>query len=151
MSLKDKIGTAMKEAMKAKQKERLTAIRAIKSQIILAETESGVMSETGLNEEQEIQLLTKMAKQRRDSITTYEEQGRDDLKAIEEGELAVISEFLPAQLSEAEVEATIKEIIAQTGASTMKDMGKVMGLASSKMAGVADGKVISTMVKALLA
>ena len=149
MSLKEQVATAMKEAMKAKDKERLTAIRSIKSAILLKETESGAAQD--LNQEQEIDMLMKMAKQRKDSIQTYNEQGRDDLKVKEEAELKVIEEFLPAQLSDEELSSAIKTIVSETGASGMKDMGKVMGVASQKLAGQADGKRISALVKSLLA
>ncbi len=148
MSLKTKIEAEIKQAMLNKQKERLTPLRAIKSLILLAETEKGGGDE--LTEEVETKLLTKAAKQRRDSLEIYKEQGREDLAAKEESELAVIEEFLPKQLSEAELETELKAIIADVGASSPKDMGKVMGMATKKLAGKADGKAISAMVKGLL-
>ena len=139
----------MKEAMKAKDQDALRGIRAIKAKILLAETESGSSGE--LTEEEELKLLAKEVKQRKDSAAIFKEQNRQDLYDKEIAEIVVIERFLPAQLSDEEVEAKVKEIIAQTGASSMKDMGKVMGVASKEMAGVADPKKISALVKQLLA
>ena len=138
----------MKEAMKAKDQDALRGIRAIKAKILLAETESGSSGE--LTEEQELKLLAKEVKQRKDSAAIFKEQNRQDLYDKEIAEIAVIERFLPAQLSDEEVEAKVKAIIEQTGASSMKDMGKVMGLASKELAGVADPKKISALVKQLL-
>lgn len=148
MSLKSTIESEVKQAMLNKDKDRLRALRAIKSQILLAETEKGGGGE--LSEEVEIKLLTKAAKQRRDSIRIFEEQGRNDLAATEKSELEVIESFLPKQLSEEEVEAEVKKVIAEVGASGHQDMGKVMGIATKKLAGKADGKIISILAKKLL-
>lgn len=148
MSLKINIEKEIKQAMLAKDKDRLRALRAIKSLILLEETKGS--GEKGLTESEEIQLLTKAAKQRKDSIEIFEKQDRKDLAALENSELQVIQEFLPRQLSEAELEAELKAIIAETGADGPKDMGKVMGAATKKLAGKADGKVISQKVKAML-
>lgn len=149
MSLKETIQNDMKTAMRAKDQAALRTLRAIKAAILNAEVAEGRNGEP-LSEEEEIQLLTKQAKQRRDSIAQYEANGRDDLSAGEKEELAVIEQYLPQQLSEAEIEARVKAIIDETGASSMKDMGKVMGTATKQMAGQADGKVISSIVKRLL-
>jgi len=148
MSLKSTIESEIKQAMLSKDKDRLRALRAIKSQILLAETEKGVSGE--LTEEAELKLLTKAAKQRKDSIEVFEKEGRDDLAATEKSELAVIEDFLPKQLSEEEVEAEVKQVISEVGASGPQDMGKVMGTATKKLAGKADGKVISALAKKLL-
>jgi len=147
MSLTDKINTELKDAMKAKNKERLQALRAIKSALLIAKTDG---SGTELNEDGEIKLLQKLVKQRRDAAELYKAQNRDDLYNQEVSEADLISEFLPEQLSEADLKQIIQKIIADTGASSMKDMGKVMGMASKQLAGKADGKSISTMVKTLL-
>lgn len=149
MSLKTQIQEEMKTAMKAKDQASLRALRAIKSAILLAETAEGHQGE--LTADEEMKLLEKQAKQRRDSLEQYRANNREDLAVVEEEELEVIMRFLPKQLSEAEIEAEVKAIVAQTGASGMKDMGKVMGIASKKMAGKADGKTISGVVKKLLA
>lgn len=148
MSLKDQINADIKKAMLAKQKERLTALRAIKSMILLAETEKGAVEE--LSADAEMKLLMKAAKQRKDSVDLYKEQGREDLAEVEQGELDVISEYLPKQLSEDELKAELEKVIAQVGASGPQDMGKVMGAATKALAGKADGKAISAMVKTLL-
>lgn len=148
MSLQAEVMTAMKEAMKAKDQVALTSLRAIKSAILNAQTESGAGKD--LTEEQEIQMLQKLVKQRKDSAAIYQEQGREDMAQEELEQAAVIQKFLPAQLSEEEISAIVEEVIAQTGAEGMKDMGKVMGLASQKMAGKADGKTISSIVKSKL-
>jgi len=140
--------TAMKAAMKAKDQNALASLRAVKSAILLAQTESGSKEE--LTEDQELKILQKLVKQRKDSAVIFTEQGRDDLAEPELAQAEVIAKFLPAQLSEAEVTTIIEDIIASTGANGMKDMGKVMGQASAKLAGKADGKTISTIVKAKL-
>lgn len=145
MSLQTKIMDAMKKAMKEKDSNALESLRAVKSALLLAQTESGA-KET-LSEDEEIKLLQKLVKQRKDSAAIYAEQGREDLATPELAQAEVISKFLPEQMNEAEIEKVVEDIIAQTGASSMKDMGKVMGLASSKMAGKADGKTISGIVK----
>lgn len=135
----------LKDAMRAKDAVKLEALRAIKSGLLLAQTETG--SKEAISEEEEIKLLQKLVKQRKDSAAIYKEQNREDLAKPELDQAAVIEQFLPEQLSEAEVEAKVDEIIAQTGAEGMKDMGKVMGLASQELAGKADGKTISMIVK----
>lgn len=149
MSLEKQIMDQMKEAMKAKDAVALEALRAIKSGIILAKTESGAKDE--LSTDEEIKLLQKLVKQRKDSATIYTEQGRADLAEPELAQVAVIEKFLPAQLSEAEVEAEVSKIISEGGFSGMAAMGQVMGMASKQLAGKADGKTISTIVKKLLA
>lgn len=150
MSLKDRVQEAMKGAMKAKDQDTLRALRDIKSLILVAETAEGRKGEP-LTEEEELKLLAKAVKQRKDSAAIYREQQRADLYEKEEAEAAVIERFLPAQLSAEEVEAKVKEIIAAVGASSMKDMGKVMGQATKALAGVADPKAVSALVKRLLA
>jgi uncharacterized protein YqeY len=148
MALKQRIETEIKSAMIAKDKVRLTALRAIKSLILLEETKEGYSGT--LSEEEELKLLTKAAKQRKDSAEIYEKQNRADLLEVELAELAVIQEFLPKALSESELIQAIQTIIDTSGASGPKDMGKVMGLASKELAGKADGKAIAEQVKALL-
>lgn len=148
MSLNEQITDQMKTAMKAKDQTTLRGLRAIKAALMLLATQEGGGKVT---EEDEMNTLVKMAKQRKDSLTIYREQGREDLAVIEEEELAIIEKFLPAQMSEDEVKAEIEAIMTQTGASSMKDMGKVMGMANGKMKGRADGKMIADMVKKLLA
>ncbi len=138
----------MKDAMKAKDQNALTSLRAVKSAILLAQTESGAKAE--LTEDQELKLLQKLVKQRKDSAAIFAEQGRDDLAQPELDQAKVIEAFLPEQLSEAEIETVVVDIIAKTGAVGMKDMGKVMGMASAALAGKADGKTISTIVKSKL-
>ncbi|GAB4238407.1 MAG: GatB/YqeY domain-containing protein [Ekhidna sp.] len=148
MSLKTTIESEIKQAMLSKDKDRLRALRSIKSLILLAETEKGGGGE--LSSDTELKLLTKAAKQRRDSIEVYEQQGREDLAATEKSELEIIESFLPKQLSESEVEEAVKTVIAEVGASGPQDMGKVMGSATKKLAGQADGKIISAIAKKLL-
>lgn len=148
MSLKSTIEADIKKAMLSKDKDRLRALRSIKSMILLAETEKGAEGE--LSEDAEMKLLTKAAKQRRDSIEVFEQQGRTDLAATEKSELEVIESFLPKQLTENEIEAEVQQIISEVGASGPQDMGKVMGLATKKLAGKADGKIISTLARKLL-
>lgn len=148
MGLKQNIESEIKSAMIARDKTRLSALRAIKSLILLEETKSGAKAE--ITEEDEMKILTKAAKQRKDSAEIYEQQNRADLLEVEMAELAIIQEFLPKAMTEEEVTAAIKAIITQTGASSPKDMGKVMGVASKELAGKADGKVIADKVKALL-
>jgi hypothetical protein len=148
MSLKTNIEKEIKQAMLAKDKDRLRGLRAIKSMIMLEETKAN--GDKGLSEAEELQILTKAAKQRKDSIEIFEKQSRKDLAAVEATELEVINEFLPKQLSDEELEAELKTIISETGAEGPKDMGKVMGVATKKLAGKADGKAISQKVKALL-
>lgn len=148
MSLQQDIMVALKEAMKAKDQTALTALRAVKSAILLSQTESGAKEE--LTEEQELKILQKQVKQRKDSAAIYLEQGREDLAAPELAEAEVISQFLPVALSDDDVEIVVVNIINQVGAQGMKDMGKVMGLVSKELAGQADGKTISNIVKAKL-
>lgn len=148
MSLQQEVMSALKEAMKSKDQTALTALRAIKSAILLAQTESGAKEE--LTEEQELKILQKQVKQRRDSAAVYLEQGREDLAAPELAEADVIAQFLPEALSEEEIEKVVVATIEQTGADGMKDMGKVMGIVSKELAGKADGKTISAIVKAKL-
>ena len=148
MSLKAQIEADIKSAMLAKDKDRLRALRSIKSLILLAETEKGAKSE--LSEEDEIKLLTKAAKQRRESAEVYKSQSRPDLEEVELGELSVIEGYLPKQLTEEEILEQLKAIISETGAQGPQDMGKVMGAATKSLAGQADGKVISVLVKSLL-
>ncbi len=147
MSLESTINEDLKNAMKAKDQVALRGIRAIKSAILLFNT-SGSTEE--MNEEKEIALLQKLIKQRQDSLDIYEKQGREDLAVIEREEIATIMHYLPKQLSEEELKNAVSAIIARTGASSMKDMGRVMAEASKEMAGKADGKTISAVVKSLL-
>lgn len=149
MSLSAKIMDEMKNAMRAKDTVALEALRAIKSAILLAQTESGAKED--LSADDEIKLLQRLVKQRKDSATIYTEQNRPDLAEPEMAQVAVIEKFLPAQLSEAEVEVAITKIIADGGFSGMAAMGQVMGAASKALAGQADGKTISNIVKKLLA
>jgi len=148
MSLESNIMTHMKEAMKAKDSVALEALRAIKSAIILAKTEAGASE--GLTEDQEIKMLQRLVKMRKDSATIFTEQNRMDLAEPELAQITVIEQFLPAQLSEDEVEAIVAKIISETGASGIGSMGKVMGLASAQIGGQAEGKTISGIVKKLL-
>ncbi|MDN4164584.1 GatB/YqeY domain-containing protein [Cytophagales bacterium LB-30] len=148
MSLKTQIEADIKKAMLARNQDELKALRAIKSLILLAETEKGAKEE--LTEDTEMKLLNKAAKQRKESAEIYKQQNRPDLETIELQELEVISRYLPKQLSEAEVKAELEKIIAQVGADGPQDMGKVMGAATKALAGKADGKMISEMVKSLL-
>lgn len=147
MSLEEKIMVDLKNAMKNKDKVALRGIRAIRS-AILNQKKDGTGIE--LNAELEIKLLQKLVKQRKDSIEIYESQHREDLAQIEKEEIDIIEKYLPEQLDEAALEKVIGDIIAQTGATSMKDMGSVMGLASKQLAGKADGKAISAVVKKLL-
>ncbi|MEX2591838.1 MAG: GatB/YqeY domain-containing protein [Anditalea sp.] len=147
MSLKLKVESEIKKAMLAKDKDRLRALRAIKSLIMLEETRGG---DKEVTEEEEMKILTKAAKQRKDSADIYQQQNRVDLASVELAELEIINEFLPKQLSEEEIESELKQIIAEVGAEGPKDMGKVMGVATKKLAGKAEGKLISQKVKSLL-
>jgi hypothetical protein len=148
MSLLIQINEEIKNAMRAKDTLALESLRAVKSAILLAQTESGAKEE--LSSDEEIKLLQRLVKQRKDSANIYKEQGREDLAEPELLQAAIIEKFLPAQLSEAEVEAVVAKIIEDNNASGMASMGKVMGLASAELAGKADGKTISTIVKKLL-
>ncbi|KGO92050.1 GatB/YqeY domain-containing protein [Flavobacterium subsaxonicum] len=149
MSLQNDIMEAIKTAMRAKDTVTLESLRAVKSAILLAQTETGAKQE--ISEEDEVKLLQRLVKQRKDSAKIYIEQGRQDLADPELEQAAVIEKFLPAQLTEEEVEAVVKKIIADNNFSGMADMGKVMGIASKELAGSADGKTISTVVKKSLA
>ena len=149
MSLEQNIMAEMKEAMKSKNEAVLRGLRAIKAEIIKAKTEPGAGGE--IDEATEQKFLQKMMKQRKDSFDIFTQQGRTDLATKEKEEMEVIERFLPKQLSEEEIKTAVKAIIAETGASTPADMGKVMGVASKQLAGKADGKTISAIVKELLA
>lgn len=149
MSLETTINNDIKVAMRAKDKETLRALRAVKSNILLAKTAEGANSD-GLTPEQEIKMLAKMVKQRKDSAATYTQQGREDLAAVELREVETIEKYLPKQLSEEELKQNIQAIINDLGASSMKDMGRVMGVASKQFAGKADGKLVAATVRALL-
>ena len=148
MSLELKITTALKEAMKNKNKMALTALRAVKSAILLHKTQKS--SDGELSHEDEMKILQKLVKQRKDSAAIYTGQGRNDLADPELKEAELIQQFLPKALSEDEVKEVIKSIIDETGAGGMKDMGKVMGLSTKKLMGKADGKMISTIVRGFL-
>ena len=148
MSLELKITTALKEAMKSKNKMALTALRAVKSAILLHKTQKS--SDGGLSDEDEMKILQKLVKQRKDSAAIYTGQGRNDLADPELKEAELIQQFLPKALSEDEVKEVIKSIIDETGSEGMKDMGKVMGLSTKKLMGKADGKMISTIVRGFL-
>ncbi len=139
----------MKEAMKAKNEAVLRGLRAIKAEIIKAKTEPGARGE--IDEATEQKFLQKMMKQRRDSLEIFEKQGREDLAVKEKEEMAVIEKFMPKQMDEAAIKEAVTKIIADTGAASPADMGKVMGVASKQLAGQADGKTISNIVKELLA
>ncbi|TVZ07602.1 GatB/YqeY domain-containing protein [Cellulophaga lytica] len=149
MSLQQDVMTAMKTAMKAKDSVALESLRAIKSVLLMAQTESGAKTE--LTEEEEIKIVQKLVKQRKDSAAIYKEQGREDLAAPELAQAEVIAQFLPEQMSEDDIAKVVESVITKTGAEGMKDMGKVMGMVSSQLAGKADGKTISTIVKSKLA
>jgi uncharacterized protein YqeY len=148
MSLKQQIEADIKQAMLAKNKDNLRALRAIKSMILLAQTEKGASAE--LSEDAEMKILQKASKQRKESMDLYREQGRDDLAAIEEAELKVIDRYLPEQMSDADLQKAIREVIDNVGASSIQDMGKVMGTATKMLAGKADNKKISEIVRSIL-
>lgn len=148
MGLEQQIMAEMKDAMKAKNEGLLRSLRAIKAEIIKAKTEPGAGGE--IDEATEQKFLQKMMKQRRDSLEIFEKQGRADLAIKEKEEMEVIERFLPKQLGEDEIKEAVAKIIADTGASSAADMGRVMGAASKQLAGLADGKTISTIVKELL-
>lgn len=148
MGLKEQIDSDIKEAMKAKNKEELTALRSIKSLILLAETEKGVKE--SISEDTEMKLLMKAAKQRKESAETYQANNRPELAEAELVELKVIERYLPKQMSDEELKAKIEEIVKKVGASGPSDMGKVMGVATKELAGKADGKAISATVKNVL-
>jgi len=148
MSLTTQIDQDIKSAMLAKQADRLRGLRAIKSALLLAKTEKGAAEE--LNQDGEIKVLQKLAKQRKESADIYKTQNRDDLYQIEMDELAVIEEYLPQQMSRFEVEGYLQELINRLGVTSVQEMGKVMGTANKELAGRADGKTISEVVKQLL-
>ena len=148
MSLETEVMSLMKDAMKSKEEAVLRGLRAIKAEIIKAKTEPGANGE--ISADAELKLLQKLVKQRKDSLTIYEQQNRADLASKEAEEIAVIERFLPAQMSEAEVKAAVEAILTEVGAVGPQDLGKVMGLATKQLAGKADGKVISAIAKALL-
>ena len=145
MSFQDELNTKLKEAMREKNTVALESLRAIKSAILLLQTQSGA-KETP-DDSEITKLLQKLVKQRKESASIFREQGRDDLAEPEEAQIEVISQFLPEQLSESAVEKVIDEVIATVGATTMKDMGKVMRMANKQLAGQADGKLIAEIVK----
>ncbi|MDP9958848.1 GatB/YqeY domain-containing protein [Chryseobacterium lathyri] len=147
MSLENTISEAIKTAMREKDRVALDSLRAVKAQILLLKTEARGAE---VSEEQEIAILQRMIKQRKDSFEQFAAQGRNDLAEVEDAQMKVIEKFLPKQLSPEELEAEIKNIIAQTGAESAKDLGKVMGAASKALAGKSDGKSISEMAKKLL-
>ena len=149
MSLQKQIMDEMKVAMKAKNTIALQALRAVKSAFLLARTETGAVED--LTEEQEMKIIQKQVKQRKDSAAIFIEQGRQDLAEPELKEIAVLEQFLPEALSEEKIEVAVKAAITQVGAAGMKDMGKVMGIVSKELAGQADGKIISMLVKKHLA
>ena len=148
MSLSTQIMDELKNAMRAKDTIALEALRAIKSELLLAQTATGSAAE--ISEDDEIKILQRLVKMRKDSAGIFSTQNRPDLAEPELAQIAIIEKFLPAQLTEAEIEAIIGKIIAETGASGIASMGKVMGLASAQMGGSAEGKTISTIVKKLL-
>ena len=148
MSLKAEIDKSIKEAMLQKKKDELQALRSIKSMILLAQTKEGAGDE--ISEEEEMSILKKAAKQRRDSIAVYKEQGREDLAGEEQLELEVIERFLPDLMEEDEVRALVQGVVEELGASGMADMGKVMPAAIKKSAGAADNQMISRIVKEIL-
>ncbi len=149
MSLEQKVMADLKTAMLAKDEKGLRALRAIKSAIIIAKTAEGASGE--IKEEDEIKLLQKLVKQRKDSLEIYEKQGRQDLASKEKEEIEVIEKFLPKQMDASELKSVIEKIVAETGASSPADMGKVMGIANKQLAGKAEGKTIAAIVKELLA
>lgn len=149
MSLETKVMDELKVAMRAKDEVALRTLRAIKAAILIEKTSANASE--SISEADEVKMLQKMAKQRRDSLEIFTQQNREDLAAKEREELAIIERFLPQQMSQEELQAELKTIIAETGASSPADMGKVMGVASKRLAGKADGKAISENVKQLLA
>ena len=148
--LKEKLQADLKDAMKAKDQVRLRTIRSLRAAIMAKEIDMRTGGEAEIPDEEAMAVLQKQAKQRRDSIEQFEAAGREDLKAVEVAELAVIEEYLPKQLDEAEVRSAVEAIVAQTGAESMKDMGKVMGAAMGQLKGKADGKMVQQVVRAIL-
>ena len=149
MNLEQKVMAEMKDAMKSKNEATLRGLRAIKAEIIKAKTEPGAGGE--ISPDKEISMLQKMMKQRKDSLQIYKDQNRNDLAQKEEEEIAIIEKFLPSQMSADELRSALQQVIAEAGATSPADMGKVMGIAQKKLAGRADGKSISAVVKELLA
>jgi len=147
MSLEQKVMQDLKTAMKAKDQKALRSIRAIKAALLLEKTSGG---NEEMTEEREIKLLQKLVKQRKDSLDVYEKQGRDDLAQVEREEIEIIERYLPEQMSEEELKQEVQKVIEETGAESMKDMGKVMGVATKRFAGRAEGKAISAAVKEML-
>jgi uncharacterized protein YqeY len=147
MTLEEKVMQALKTAMKEKNRDKMDALRAVKSAILLEKTKGGSKE---LTEADEMKLLQKLVKQRKESAEIYQQQGREDLARVELNQIEVIESFLPEQMGPEEIEAEVKQIIAETGAGSIRDMGKVMGIATKKLAGRADGKTISEIVKRLL-
>ncbi|MGC1305893.1 MAG: GatB/YqeY domain-containing protein [Phormidesmis sp.] len=150
MSLKDRVSAEIKTAMKAKDKLRLETVRGIKKVILEKESEIRAKGRDELSQEEELALVMQLAKQRRDSIQQYTDAGRDELADKEAKELEILEEYLPAQMSDAEVEAAVDEVITQTGASGPRDMGKVMGPVMKKLQGKADGAKVQAIVKSKL-
>ena len=148
MSLEIKINQDIKDAMKAKEREKLESLRAIKAALLMAKTEKGASDE--ISEDAELKILQKLVKQRKDSAQIYKEQNREDLAEKELAEASVIEKYLPEQMSDEELTEKVKAIIEQVGAKSMADMGRVMGMASKQLAGKADGKAIADKVKLLL-
>ncbi len=149
MALFDQINNDIKEAMKAREKEKLEALRGIKKVMLEAKTAQGAGAELG--DDEALKIISKLAKQGSDAAAIYKEQGRDDLYEQEMTQVKIYEAYLPEKMSDEALTEAVKAIIAETGASSMKDMGKVMGIASKKLAGQADGKDISAKVKSLLA
>ncbi len=150
MSLKERIDKDLKDAMKSGDKNRINAVRAIRAAFLEKEVSIRVGGKAELSEGQELEVVMSLAKKRKDSIQQYQDAGRTDLAETEQAELAVIETYLPAQMSEEEIEAEVKEIIAQLGVTSMKDIGKVMGAAMKKLKGKADGGKVQEMVKSAL-
>jgi len=148
MSLEEKINADIKAAMLAKEREKLEALRAVKAAVLLMNTEKGASGE--VSETDELKALQRLVKQRKEAAEVYTQQGRQDLADSELFQASVIEKYLPKQMDEAELKAVIQNIIQQTGASSAKDMGKVMGVASRELAGKADNKLVSAIVKELL-
>ena len=150
MSLKERIDQDLKEAMKSGDKNRLNTIRSIRAALLEKEVSIRVGGKAELSDEQELEVVMNLAKKRKDSIQQYQDADRKDLAEIEQAELAVITTYLPAQLPDEEIEAAVRDIITQVGATSMKDMGKVMGAAMKKLKGKADGGKVQEMVKSAL-
>ena len=150
MSLKERIDQDLKKAMKSGDKNRINTVRAIRAAFLEKEVSIRVGGKAELSEEQELEVVISLAKKRKDSIQQYKDAGRTDLAETEQAELAVIETYLPAQMPDEEIEAAVKEIIAQLGATSMKDMGKVMGVAMKTLKGKADGGKVQEMVKSAL-